>query len=98
VCVSFHGVGHTKFMNKKTETQVLCFWILPILFLFKSNISETAVCPHLQVKPTQLGPVDRGSPLSLSDSFTVILVALTTGLNTKVSMNVLDLTVVLEYK
>jgi hypothetical protein len=60
---SILGVGYTNFINKRSKTQVLCFWTLSIiLFLFKSNISETGFCPHLQVKPTQLGPFDRASP------------------------------------
>jgi hypothetical protein len=30
--------------------------------LSKPNVSETGFCLHLQVKPTQLGPIDRASP------------------------------------
>jgi hypothetical protein len=44
--------------------QILCFGTLStVLFLFKThNVSETGFCLHLQVKPTQLGPIDRASP------------------------------------
>jgi hypothetical protein len=52
--------------------QILCFWTLPIvLFLsktlssfFKYKVSETGFCLRLQVKPTQLGPIDRAGPIS----------------------------------
>jgi hypothetical protein len=45
------------------KLQILCFWILSIfLFLFKTHVSETGFCLHLQVKPIQLGPTDRASP------------------------------------
>jgi hypothetical protein len=43
--------------------QIVCFWTLSIiLFLFKINFSDTGLCLRLQVKPTQLGPIDRASP------------------------------------
>jgi hypothetical protein len=32
-----------------------------VLFIFQNSISETRFCLHLQVKPTQLGPVDGAS-------------------------------------
>jgi hypothetical protein len=50
--------------NKHIILQLLAFWTLPtILFLiFRNNISETGFCLRLQVKPTQLGPLDRTSP------------------------------------
>jgi hypothetical protein len=35
----------------------------PVYFL-KHNASETGFCPRLQVKPAQLGPIDRASPVS----------------------------------
>jgi hypothetical protein len=47
------------------------FWTLSIVlsltknrpvYLKKKNVSETGFCPRLQVKPTLLGPIDRGSP------------------------------------
>jgi hypothetical protein len=51
-----------------------CFWTLSIvlslskniaLFIFsKHNVSETGFCLRLQVKPTQLIPIDIASPLS----------------------------------
>jgi hypothetical protein len=31
-------------------------------YLLKHNISETGFCLHVEVKPTQLGPVNRASP------------------------------------
>jgi hypothetical protein len=31
-------------------------------FLKKHNVSETGFCLRLQVKPTQLDPIDRASP------------------------------------
>jgi hypothetical protein len=34
------------------------------VYLSKHNVLETGFCLHLQVKPTQLGPIDRASPLS----------------------------------
>jgi hypothetical protein len=36
-------------------------WKCPVYFS-KHNVSETGFCPRLQVKPTQLGPIDRASP------------------------------------
>jgi hypothetical protein len=30
--------------------------------LSKHNVSETGFCLRIQVKPTQLGPIDRASP------------------------------------
>jgi hypothetical protein len=32
------------------------------VFYLKHNVSETGFCLRLQVKPTQLGPIDRTSP------------------------------------
>jgi hypothetical protein len=51
--------------------QILCFWTLSIIlslskkrpvYFSKRNVSETGFCLHLQVKPTQSGPIDRASP------------------------------------
>jgi hypothetical protein len=51
--------------------QILCFWTLSIflslsknrpVYFSKHNVSETLFCLRLQVKPTQLGPIDRASP------------------------------------
>jgi hypothetical protein len=51
--------------------QILCFWTLSIVlslskkrpdYFSKHNVSETGFCLRLQVKPTQLGPIDRASP------------------------------------
>jgi hypothetical protein len=40
-----------------------CLYLKIVLFIFqKHNVSETRFCLHLQVKPTQLGPIDRASP------------------------------------
>jgi hypothetical protein len=33
-----------------------------VLFIFQHNVSETRFCLRLQVKPIQLGPIDRASP------------------------------------
>jgi hypothetical protein len=33
-----------------------------LVYTSKHNISETGFCLSLQVKPTQLGPIDRASP------------------------------------
>jgi hypothetical protein len=32
------------------------------VYISKHNVSETGSCLRLEVKPTQLGPIDRGSP------------------------------------
>jgi hypothetical protein len=49
------------------HNSILCFRILsialylsrtPSCFYFKQNVSETGFCLHLQVKATQLGPID----------------------------------------
>jgi hypothetical protein len=32
------------------------------MFIFQHNVSETGFCLLLQVKPAQLGPIDRASP------------------------------------
>jgi hypothetical protein len=32
------------------------------LFVFQNSFSETGFCLRLQIKPTQLGPIDRASP------------------------------------
>jgi hypothetical protein len=43
--------------------QLLYFWTLySILFLFKTHVSETGFCLHLQVEPSQLRSIDRASP------------------------------------
>jgi hypothetical protein len=43
-----------------TLIQILCFWSLSIvLLLFKHNVSKTGFSARLQVKPIQLGPIDR---------------------------------------
>jgi hypothetical protein len=33
-----------------------------VLFIFQNSVSETGFCLRLQVKPTQLGRIDRASP------------------------------------
>jgi hypothetical protein len=38
----------------------LCLKCRPV-YISKHNVSETGFCLHLQVKPTQLGPIDRAS-------------------------------------
>jgi hypothetical protein len=51
--------------------QILCFWTLSIvlslskntvLFIFQNTTFQTGFHLCLQVKPTQLGPIDRDSP------------------------------------
>jgi hypothetical protein len=57
-------------MKKLAYYQSASFFILSIvLFYLKhfpvfiyNNVSETGLCLRLQVKPTQLGPIDRASP------------------------------------
>jgi hypothetical protein len=39
------------------------------VFLFKHNVSETGFYLLLQVKPTQLGPIDRVNPYLMTSSF-----------------------------
>jgi hypothetical protein len=60
------------FSKSVLKVQILCCWTLSIvlslskntvLYIFlKHNVSETGFCLHLQVKPTQLGPMNRASP------------------------------------
>jgi hypothetical protein len=40
---------------------VFCLKCHPV-YISKHNVSETGVCLRPQVKPTQLGPIDRVSP------------------------------------
>jgi hypothetical protein len=41
------------------------------VYFSKHNVSETGFCLRLQVKPTQLGPIDRDSPcLRIGPNFT----------------------------
>jgi hypothetical protein len=51
--------------------QILCVWTLSIVlslsknrpvYFSKQNVSDTGFYLRLQVKPTQLGPIDRASP------------------------------------
>jgi hypothetical protein len=56
-------INTSKVWNTVESVQLLCFWTLGIImFLFKTHISETGFCLHLQVEPTQLGPIKRASP------------------------------------
>jgi hypothetical protein len=60
-------------MTQKTELllqlQLICCWTLSTILsilkkpscFFQNNVSGTGFCPRLQVKPTQLGPIDRVS-------------------------------------
>jgi hypothetical protein len=57
-----------KFCEDGTLVQTLCFWTLSIvlslsknavLFILQNNVSEPGFFLRLQVKPTQLGPIDR---------------------------------------
>jgi hypothetical protein len=67
--VFFFFFGNVNFKCKNL-LQLLYFWTLfivlpkktPFSFISKHNVSETGFCLRLQVKPTQLGPIDRISP------------------------------------
>jgi hypothetical protein len=37
------------------------------VYFSKHNVSDTGFCLRLQVKPTQLGPIDRASPYLRND-------------------------------
>jgi hypothetical protein len=37
------------------------------VYISKQNVSETGFCLRLQVKPTQLGPIDRAEYVLLED-------------------------------
>jgi hypothetical protein len=37
-------------------------WNQRPVYFSKHNVSETGFCVCLQIKPTQLGPIDRASP------------------------------------
>jgi hypothetical protein len=43
-------------------TIVLFLSKITVLFIFQNNVSETGFCLRLQVKYTQLGPIDRATP------------------------------------
>jgi hypothetical protein len=52
------------------KVKILCFWTLAIvlsclnhrpLYISNHDVSETGLSLRLQVKPTQLGPIDRAS-------------------------------------
>jgi hypothetical protein len=60
-----------KVCDDGTLVQILRFWALSIVLFYqkhrpvyfsKHNFSETGFCLHLQAKPTQLGPINKGSP------------------------------------
>jgi hypothetical protein len=47
----------------KIRTNIMFVDIIQrLVFIFQNNVSETGFCFRLQVKPTQLGPIDRASP------------------------------------
>jgi hypothetical protein len=63
-----------KVFDYSTLIQILCFWTVSIIlflpktpscFHLKNNVSEPAFCLHLQVKPTQLDPIDTAGHPSL---------------------------------
>jgi hypothetical protein len=63
-------ISHVR-IRPQSPVQILCFWSLSIVlslsksrsFHFsKHNVSDTGFCLRLQVKPTQLGLIDRASP------------------------------------
>jgi hypothetical protein len=41
---------------------IICFYLKHFPLFVYNNVSETGLCLRLQVKPTQLGPIDRVSP------------------------------------
>jgi predicted nucleic acid-binding protein len=47
--------------NKFYKYYVFGHYLSSRLYLSKHNVSETGFCLRLQVKPTQLGPIDRAS-------------------------------------
>jgi hypothetical protein len=54
-------------MQINPSLHILCSWTLSIVsflskILTKNNVSEIGFYIRLQVKPTQLGPIDRASP------------------------------------
>jgi hypothetical protein len=58
----------SKICDDGTLIKILRFWTLSIVlfsfnttscFCLKLNVSETGLCLHLQVKPAQLGPIER---------------------------------------
>jgi hypothetical protein len=68
---SIHVWCFILFNSLLSNVQILCFWTLSIVlplsknhpvYFSKHNVSETGFCLRLQVKPTQLGPIDRASP------------------------------------
>jgi hypothetical protein len=71
------------YYNKTRHTNRVAnirFWTLSIIlslskncpvYFSKHNISETGFCLSLQVKPTQLGPIDRTSPYLCSGSSSI---------------------------
>jgi hypothetical protein len=40
----------------------VCLYVKTVLFIFQNNVSEAGFCLRLQIKPNQLGPIDRASP------------------------------------
>jgi hypothetical protein len=62
---------YPKVSDDGTLIQILYFWTLSIVLFYikyrpvyisKYNDSDTGSCLRLQVKPTQLGPIDKASP------------------------------------
>jgi hypothetical protein len=66
-----NSLSDLKIYEDGTLVQILRFWTLSIILsclkcrpvsLSKHKVSETGFCLRLQVKPTQLAPIDRASP------------------------------------
>jgi hypothetical protein len=49
-------------------TNIMFLDIIQRPVYISKNVSETGSCLHLQVKRTQLGPINRASPYLLSNS------------------------------
>jgi hypothetical protein len=74
--LSIHGTPNTVLLKKYVYvihdmSKYYVFWYYPLsclclkhchVYFSKHNVLVTGFCPHLQVKPTQLGPIDRASP------------------------------------
>jgi hypothetical protein len=64
-------VSESEVIKQKKKVQILCFGHYPCpvfiykhhpVYFSKQNVSDNGFCLRLQVKPTQLGPIDKTSP------------------------------------
>jgi hypothetical protein len=57
---------HMIYMAKQImwpQPVIWCGWVKALCFIYlKHNVLETGFCLQLQIKPTQLGPIDSASP------------------------------------